>query len=478
MNTKPNDNELEPEEMACPDCEAEQTTETPVEEDQTEQVEETVEEHPVFAEAKEMATSKNKPVIIAAIIAAVVILAIAAFVIGQNKKEVPVEFSAETTLTVLDEGGVFLPHDFQVADDLFTEEVAAAIVASCGEMELDNETLAYYFYQNYMNFFSQYGSYATMFLDVTAPLSEQMFSETQTFQDYFIEMAITTYQQEAALYQCALAEGYTLSADYQAYYDSFMTSMNEDVKTQGFVDANDYLTQFYGPQADEESFQAYILSSMTAMDFISTKVADLTFTEDEVLAYYEAKAEEYATYGVTQDGILVDVRHVLVTPELDENASSDESGNVIYSEESWALAKSQAELLLADWEAGEATEASFADMATEYTADPGSASTGGLYEGVATGQMVDTFDAWCFDESRQPGDYGMVETTYGYHLMYFVGSNPDNSWYTTAEADLLYDTQVEIQDSYVTQYEFGVNYDNVALPVSRLEDELAATYGY
>ena len=35
--------------------------------------------------------------------------------------------------------------------------------------------------------------------------------------------------------------------------------------------------------------------------------------------------------------------------------------------------------------------------------------------------MVDTFNDWCFDESRKPGDHGIVETTYGYHIMYFVG---------------------------------------------------------
>ena len=34
--------------------------------------------------------------------------------------------------------------------------------------------------------------------------------------------------------------------------------------------------------------------------------------------------------------------------------------------------------------------------------------------------MVTEFNDWCFDESRKPGDHGIVETSYGYHLMYFV----------------------------------------------------------
>ena len=36
--------------------------------------------------------------------------------------------------------------------------------------------------------------------------------------------------------------------------------------------------------------------------------------------------------------------------------------------------------------------------------------------------MVAAFNDWCFDSSRKPGDTGIVETTYGYHVMYFVGT--------------------------------------------------------
>ncbi len=35
--------------------------------------------------------------------------------------------------------------------------------------------------------------------------------------------------------------------------------------------------------------------------------------------------------------------------------------------------------------------------------------------------MVQAFNDWCFDGSRKPGDTGIVETNYGYHVMYFSG---------------------------------------------------------
>jgi hypothetical protein len=34
--------------------------------------------------------------------------------------------------------------------------------------------------------------------------------------------------------------------------------------------------------------------------------------------------------------------------------------------------------------------------------------------------MSENFDEWIFDESRKEGDTGLVQTPYGYHVMYFV----------------------------------------------------------
>ena len=36
-------------------------------------------------------------------------------------------------------------------------------------------------------------------------------------------------------------------------------------------------------------------------------------------------------------------------------------------------------------------------------------------------RIADAFNDWIFDSSRKAGDVGIVETTYGCHLIYFVG---------------------------------------------------------
>ena len=118
---------------------------------------------------------------------------------------------------------------------------------------------------------------------------------------------------------------------------------------------------------------------------------------------------------------LVNVRHILVS--FEGGKTDETTGAVTYSDEEKAAAKAKAEEILASFEAGEKTEESFAALATEKTTDTGSKESGGLYENVYPGQMVTNFNNWCFDAARKTGDTGMVETEYGYHVMYFVGNS-------------------------------------------------------
>ena len=114
----------------------------------------------------------------------------------------------------------------------------------------------------------------------------------------------------------------------------------------------------------------------------------------------------------------VDVRHILF--KVDSEAEDQTKAK--------ADAKKKAEDALAEWQKGDKTEESFAALATEKTEDTGSQSTGGLYERVYKGQMVKAFENWCFDAARKAGDTGIVESDYGYHVMYFIQKNDEPLW--------------------------------------------------
>ncbi len=121
---------------------------------------------------------------------------------------------------------------------------------------------------------------------------------------------------------------------------------------------------------------------------------------------------------------LRNVRHILVAFEGGKTNSS--TGETTYTEAEKNTAKLAAEKLLNEWKNGAATEDSFADLATKETDDTGSKNDGGLYEDVYPGQMVEAFEDWCYDAERKTGDTGLVETKYGYHIMYYVGESETN----------------------------------------------------
>ncbi|MBP0973660.1 MAG: peptidylprolyl isomerase [Oscillospiraceae bacterium] len=119
--------------------------------------------------------------------------------------------------------------------------------------------------------------------------------------------------------------------------------------------------------------------------------------------------------GRSEDNV-IDVRHILFS--TDQHTGDDGDTDAALAE-----CRKLAADCLAEWEAGEKTEDSFAELASAKTEDTGSQSTGGLYSNVYRGQMVPTFNDWCFDPSRKSGDTGIVETSYGVHVMYFVKDN-------------------------------------------------------
>lgn len=134
----------------------------------------------------------------------------------------------------------------------------------------------------------------------------------------------------------------------------------------------------------------------------------------------------------------VSIRHILIkaeTPEDDPATEDvDESQNAP-TDEAMQAAKEKAEQIYDEWKNGEATEDSFAALANQYSDDTGSNTNGGLYEEKANGYFVQSFNDWCFDSSRQPGDTGLVENTnsgqYGWHILYFK-SFDDPVWKLTA----------------------------------------------
>lgn len=234
----------------------------------------------------------------------------------------------------------------------------------------------------------------------------------------------TTYTDEEKAASVSAAKGAAdslLAADsldaLEEAIDALSINKDQDVSTTAYKNAlyssvssvyADWLTDSSRKEGDMKVFEN------------ATTSTNADGNEETVVNGY------YVVYyvGSTDNSFaLKNVRHILVSfaHDHDETEEHDHS-ETEYTDEEKAAAKATAEELLAQWKSGEATEESFAALANE-NSDDGDGTTGGLYENVYPGQMVTNFNDWVYDSSRKVGDTGIVESNYGYHVMYFVGDS-------------------------------------------------------
>ena len=198
-------------------------------------------------------------------------------------------------------------------------------------------------------------------------------------------------------------------------------------------------------------------ATITLGRVLQALVDEKPYTEDDISKYYDDNADSYAGNGIEKSDVkMVNVRHILIQPE-----GKNDDGT--YTDEAWAEAEKKANDLLTEWQNGEHTEDSFAFMAAENSQDPGSVENGGLYEDIYPGKMVDEFDAWCFDPARQPGDTGIVKTSYGYHIMYFSSTGEHAYWYVRAEEDYLNELSVSVLQEVAAKFEVTESEQNAAI---------------
>ena len=447
----------------------EETVQAPVTEEETPAAEAAAEETSVETEAAPVEPAKKAtPGKIALAVAAVVVLAavLIALVMGGKgqKAESPVETPHETTVAETVEATIPAngnPEDvtckgsYSISD----EEIAAtadAVVATIGEYQLTNRNLQIYYWMEVQNFLNTYGNYAAYFgMDYTQPLDTQIstYDENLTWQQFFLDTALTNWHQVQAMKIMAEEAGLKPDAEDLAYLEGLDAYLEETAAGFG-ITVDELMTANFGPGADKEGYRYFQDLYLKGLPYYETESAKLVPTEAELEAYFAEHEEEYAASGVTRDSKFVDVRHILA--KVADTAT----------EEDWKACEEKAQAILDEWLAGDKTEESFAALAAEKTEDPGSQATGGLYERVYEGQMVPEFNDWCFDESRQYGDYGLVKTDYGYHVMFFVNSQPQ--WISYAESDWMNEQSGKLLEGIVAKYPMEVAYENIALGVVQL----------
>ena len=350
-----------------------------------------------------------------------------------SKKDAVVETTAPTQQTQESMEPVF---NYELNRDSYTASAedpagqAAKVVAKIGDVELTNgELQSYYWYATY-NFISEYESYLAYYgadlsqvgLDVTKPLDQQLYPQSnETWQRIFLENAITEWHKYSSLALQAQKEGFQMREEMTKKYDELIAKAEQTSKDEGYASLDEMLKDELGPLSSVEGYKAYLWTYHYAMDYFDYKYNQMEPTDEEVEAYYEENKDSLTFDKETKEYA---VRHILIEPK---NGTPNADGTTTYSEEAWEACRVEAQGILDKWLSGDGTEEGFAALASEKSTDGGSASNGGLYEGLnAETSFVTEFKEWYMDPARKVGDSGLIKTTYGYHIMYM--SAADTVW--------------------------------------------------
>lgn len=185
---------------------------------------------------------------------------------------------------------------------------------------------------------------------------------------------------------------------------------------QDFID---YVTSLV-PEESKSKYEdgsAILYNGLSYSSFKNTDLSDWLFDDARAagdVTVIEGESEVYLAMFLSRsdnDYPLVDMRHVLIAPE------KDDEGNLVEGAE--AAAKKKAEELYDEWVENGSTEDYFKILANTYSSD-GDGKSGGLYEDVYKGRMVTPIDSWLFGP-RKIGDCEIIESDYGWHLVYFAG---------------------------------------------------------
>lgn len=347
------------------------------------------------------------------------------------------------------------------------------VVATFGNLQLTNAELQIYYQMEITSFVNQYYYYLSYFgFDYTKPLDEQNCSylENGTWQQYFLDEAISTWYQQAVLAEAAQNNHYELDEETLKSINDAMENLETTATKQGYASADEFLQSSLGTTVTAESYRKYLNDYYLGYGYfqqVYEQIEDLP--DSELDAYFEKNKDKLKEEGIEQDDeMAVNVRHILISLGKDEDGNlitgTEKDGAVTFDDEALAAAaKTEAERILALWKENP-TEEYFSELANEYSHDQdGKVTDGGIYEGIQkTDNYVTQFLNWCFEDDRQVGDCEIVATKYGYHIMYFSAQEP--VWKGETRDYYKSEQLQEIIKQIMNERELKVEYTQIALP--------------
>ncbi len=375
------------------------------------------------------------------------------------------------------ENNIYCKDTFTV-EDKKVEKKGDVVVATMGDVELTNTQLQFYYWSEVYDFLRENYYYLSYIgLDYTAPLDEQFcqLDKNMTWQQYFLQGALETWQSNMTFALMAKENNFQMPEEYRKALDNMESELAATAQKNGYESVDALVQESYGAGCTMEDYLEYMENYYLGNLYFAELYGAIDPTVEELDAYFKANQEALESSGIKQDDTYtVDVRHILIridtiaaemekdSPKAGESEDKDETTTEKYTEEQWEACRQAAQAILDEYLAGELTEDRFGELANKHSEDKGGQVTdGGIYTYVEKGQMVATFNDWCFDAARKEGDTGLVKTQFGYHVMYFVGS--EEVWITKTRSAYLSEKSNELVADALSRFTMEVNYKKIVL---------------
>lgn len=279
-------------------------------------------------------------------------------------------------------------------------------------------------------------AYISYMVTAGVPLDEQEYAgdEYDTWADYFLDTAITTARNTYAVYDEALANGYTLTEEEQGAIDQIVSSMSDYASLSGYNSASAMIRANYGRGCNESTYRDYLTVQQVASSYANKYLSDLDYTQEEIDAYGAEDPTAYNSYSYRyyllntddyyEDGVEDPTEEQAAAALADAEAAAKELAESNQGNEEGLKAALQE---LIDAKAAEEEDSTDEDAADETESTEAEEDTT-LYENVLKSSLPSALSDWIVEDGRQAGDttYLAADNDAGYYVVMFLDST-DNA---------------------------------------------------
>ena len=257
----------------------------------------------------------------------------------------------------------------------------------------------------YMSVFQQYSQYSMYFGSVLPddPYTMEEDSEYKTWGDFYMAQTKEKLQQLTQLCDLAARDGVVLEDEDTAELDQWIDQIKASATSMGKDDFDAFLAENFGEGVNEQVLRDMGSREILAMKYVQHYQDNLTFSDEEIAAAYEADKDTYDTYRFS---------YCLVGATQDASVAPDDAA--------MDAAKAKAEDL--------AAKAKSQPLEDAVGDDPDVQVSSTAMDGDSLTQYQVPFESWLKDPARAEGDIEVFEQEgFGWFVIVFESRERDNS---------------------------------------------------